>query len=184
MQQMRGGIGERSGGSSDVSSARQAINDRFPTLARDGYQITSLRDDNYNCVAWIARDRAQWWEPALDGGYWPREVEEADLEDGDLDEYLYVFSLLGFTTCEGDGLEAGVEKIAVFGSPNEFAHVAYQRPDGEWSSKLGKLNDLRHGCVASLSGPGGFEYDAVYLFMSRPREQHALADSDSGLLLP
>jgi hypothetical protein len=166
-----------------VSSARQAIDDRFPTLARDGYQITSPRDDEYNCVAWIARERGQWWEPALDGAYWPRQVEEADLKDGDLSEYLYVFGLMGFTICEDDELEVGMEKIAIFGSASDFAHVAYQRVDGEWSSKLGKLNDVRHECAASLSGPGGCEYDPICLFMSRPREPHELADSAAGLIL-
>jgi hypothetical protein len=167
-----------------VATARQVIDDRFPTLARDGYKITSPRDDTHNCVGWIARDLGQWWEPCLDGGTWFREVSEADLDAGDLAEYLALFREWGFEEC-GDGeLVDGVEKIAVYAAESEFAHVAYQRVDGEWSSKLGKLNDVRHECVASLSGPGAFEYPVVRLFMVRPREAHALANSESGLLLP
>jgi hypothetical protein len=80
----------------------------------------------------------------LDGAYWPRQVSEEEVESGDLAEYEPVFRDLGFERCADGSLVTGLEKLAIYASEDEFAHVAYQRPDGSWSSKLGRLNDVRH----------------------------------------
>jgi len=160
----------------------QAVEERFPKLGPDGYGITSPRDDKYNCVAWIARDPHRWWEPGIDGCFWPIANIAADLDAGDLGEYLGVFQLLGFETCSDGLLDDGVEKIAIYAVGNDFQHVAYQRGDGGWSSKLGELNDVRHEQTTSLSGSGAFEYAPVLMYMSRCREPHPLADA--GFLLP
>jgi hypothetical protein len=161
----------------------QAVDGLFPTLARAGYTITSPSDDSYNCVAWVARDLRRWWEPALDGGYWPRRVSEDELDAGDLPEYVRLFESLGFRRCADGSVVHGQEKIAIYACVGSFEHVAYQRSDGSWSSKLGKLNDIRHGETDSLSGPGTRGYPPVALYMSRRREPHDLAESESGLLL-
>jgi hypothetical protein len=167
-----------------LSDARQDVDERFPTLARVGYQIMSPRDGRYNCVAWVLRDRTNWWEPALDGAFWPRKVSEEELENGDLPEYERVFRGLGYERCSDDSLVPGLEKIAVYANEDEFAHVSYQRADGTWSSKLGKLNDVKHANASSVSGPAATEYPSIKFFMARTRQPHELADSESGLLLP
>jgi hypothetical protein len=159
--------------------------DRFPALRADSFRITSQKDDKYNCVAWIARDTSKWWEPAVDGYYWPRNIDPDDLDpDDDLNEYMRTFSELGFVECGSGELEAGVEKIAIFASDSSFEHVAYQAPDGLWSSKLGILNDIRHNSPDDLVGPPPGAYANVTTFMARPRQPHDLADSATGLLLP
>ncbi len=161
------------------------LEDRFPSLRPDTYRITSPKDDKYNCVAWVARDTGKWWEPAVDGFFWPRVINPADLDpDDDLDEYVRMFSELGFTACENGELEPGLEKIAIFASCSSFQHVAYQAPDGAWSSKLGFLNDIRHKSPDDLVGPQPGAYPNVAAFMARPRQPHELADSKTGLLLP
>lgn len=158
---------------------RQRIDDRFPTLAGDGYEITSSPDDTYNCVAWVARDLCRWWHPGdIDGFYWPRELDDGD----SLSDYVALFEYLGFEACTEGSLVSGYEKIAVYGRDNEFEHVAFQREDGSWSSKLGELSDIAHPLERSLQGDGPFEYSPVALFMRRPRESHQLAET--GLLLP
>lgn len=159
-------------------SAREAVEDRFPKLLRCGYAITSPRADTYNCVAWIARDIQRWWEPDVDGLYWP-----ADLGPGDgLADYIRLFERLGFESCATPALEDGEEKIAVYGANRAFEHVAFQREDGTWSSKLGELSDIRHDHLDSIAGNGPFEYSGVVFFMRRAREPHPLAET--GLLLP
>ena len=120
----------------------------------------------------------------MDGGYWPRAISEEELESGDLPEYERVFTELGFERCANGALVAGVEKIAIYANGDDFAHVAYQRRDGSWSSKLGKLNDIRHDDATSVSGRNAMEYPAIQFFMARPRQRHELADSEVGLLLP
>jgi len=180
--QCSGAHGLKTGAGPELRGARQAIDDRFPTLAHEGYTITSPRDDRYNCVAWIVRDLRRWWEPALDGGYWPRRVSEDELDAGDLPEYRRVFESVGFRECADGSLVEGQEKIAVYADGDSFQHVAYQRSDGSWSSKLGKLNDVRHGDTVCLSGSSPFEYPRVAHYMSRAREPHDLAESESGLI--
>jgi hypothetical protein len=165
------------------------IDAAFPTLQRDGYTVTSPNTDRYNCVAWVVRDKEKWWEPALDGAFWPRVVADADLDvDDDLHEYTYMFGSLGFEECGDGALEDGVEKIALYAKETDigasFDHVAFQTSDGKWSSKLGKLNDIRHANPTSVSGDGFQEYAPVALFMKRPRQPHDLADLPTGLLLP
>jgi hypothetical protein len=158
---------------------RRRIDDRFPRLATDGYEITSQPDDTYNCVAWVARDLRRWWHPGdIDGFYWPDELGEGD----SLTDYIAVFGYLGFSACSDGALVPGVEKIAVYGRDDEFDHVAFQRTDGSWSSKLGELSDIRHPYDHSLSGSGPFEYKPVVLYMQRARLPHQLAET--GLILP
>lgn len=161
------------------------LEEAFPRIVGRAYSKTSPITADYNCVAWVNRDINQWWEPGLDGAYWPRMVDPEDLPiDADLPEYLHVFESIGFKECSDDALELGIEKIAVYAEGQRFDHVAYQRPDGEWSSKMGPYNDIRHSSAGVLIGarPGG--YPAVALYMARDRQPHELADSEAGLLLP
>lgn len=174
--------GAASAVSSDLATTREAVEERLPKLARDGYRITSPRDDNYNCVAWVVRDVRHWWGPGVDGFFWPRNVGDDFADDGDLHEYVAAFSAAGFETCSDGVLEIGFEKIAVYSDGEYFEHVAYQCADGEWSSKLGALNDIRHASAESLCGPGLHEYSPIQLFMRRVRQEHPLAET--GLILP
>jgi hypothetical protein len=36
----------------------------FPALLGSGYQVTSPRDEAYNCIAWAAGDTTDCWWPA------------------------------------------------------------------------------------------------------------------------
>ncbi len=156
----------------------EAAHDRFPKLLPEGYVQTSPPSDLYNCVAWIARDVRRWWSPEdVDGYFWPWR----DRSD-DITEYVRLFAHCGFAECEHGHLERGFEKIAVYGSGEDFDHVAFQRVDGTWSSKLGEGADIRHDTVTALSGSGVFEYAPVMLFMKRQRQPHPLAET--GLILP
>lgn len=153
------------------------IEARFPKLPRDGYRVTSPPDDAYNCVAWIARDTQRWWAPGVDGYYWPEELGDGD----SLMDFVRLFEHLGFSQSPGGAREDGVEKIAIYGAGREFDHVAFQREDGTWSSKLGQLGDVKHDTIASIQGTGPFEYGPVIVYMKRGRQPHPLAET--GLIL-
>ena len=64
----------------------------FPTLAKGKYRITSPRDDDYNCIAWAAGDRSNWWWPGPDlvKEYWPPGVPRSET----LAAFQAVFALL------------------------------------------------------------------------------------------
>lgn len=139
----------------------------WPRLASDPYNITSRRSRKYNCVAWVAEDLTQWWEPEDRGGFfWPPGLPKGDFS---LDNYLAAFRTLGFERCADGTLTPDIEKIAVFIDESEFTHVAIQLDDGWWSSKLGHFNDLSHERLESLLRGRPQRYGEVFLFMARSR---------------
>ncbi len=71
---------------------------------------------------------------------------------------------LGYEECEDGSHEPGFEKIALYAKDAEPTHAARQLPDGRWTSKLGKLEDIAH----SLEGLAECLYGEIVLFMKRP----------------
>jgi hypothetical protein len=139
------------------------------------YNITSPATDVYNCVGGVIRDM-DWWEPE------PYAQWQNDLEgNGDLAEYIEFFGRHGFTDCQTPALQPTIEKIAIYAKDDVFTHVAYQRVDGKWWSKLGPKNDVWH--LRSDTFNGHKQVGEVIRLMARTRQPHDVANSD-GLLLP
>jgi hypothetical protein len=135
----------------------------FPQLARSGYRVTSPRDGDYNCIAWAVGDTHLWWWPGQDVAkeYWPPGIPRERTRAA----FVAVFASLGYTICEGDGLETGYEKIALFADADgRPTHAARQLPSGLWSSKLGKAEDIEH----RLHDLEGTLYGSVVFIMKRP----------------
>lgn len=161
--------------------ARSELEALFPRLRESDYTVTSAYDTDYNCVAFVAGDRRRRWEPEDRGGwYWPPDLPR---EDFSLANYIACFRFLGFETCDGGGLEAGVEKIAVFVDPKgEFSHVARQLEDGFWSSKLGFYEDISHRAPEDLLEGRPVAYGGDIRYMARARMEQGTRRS--GLILP
>jgi hypothetical protein len=134
----------------------------FPRLKPGNYQITSLPDARYNCIAWAVSETTQWWWPELDpeAGHWP----EGASADVSLPAFLAAFATLGFAPSDSDTYEPGWDKIALFadaaGGPT---HAARQLPNGRWTSKIGKLEDIEH----DLRDLEGIEYGTVVQILKR-----------------
>src|SRR6266478_554517 len=110
-----------------------AISD-FPNLQSGVYDITSPVSVEYNCIAWAAGSNDLWWWPDLQDSYWPDGVTREET----LEAFIQAYGTLGFTECADGSLEAGIEKIALYATPdNEPTHAALQQPSGRWTSKLG-----------------------------------------------
>ncbi len=78
----------------------------FPGLTGTRYQVTSPKNDVYNCIAWAAKDTQVWWWPDPGGQlYWPAGVQRAEA----LSAFREAFESLGYSLCSNDGLEAGFE---------------------------------------------------------------------------
>lgn len=138
-----------------------AIEQAFPDLAGNNYQITSSKDRNYNCIAWAAGDRQRWWWPGSDEvlEYWPSGVPRIRSRDA----FVAAFATLGYQVCDGESQEEGYEKVALFADSRGPTHAARQLPNGRWSSKLGKWEDIEHG----LHDLAGTIYGLVILVMKR-----------------
>lgn len=100
-------------------------------------------------------------------GYWPPSVPR----EVTVEAFVLAYETLGYRLYFTGSLEGKLEKIAIFAIRNldgsvTPTHAALQLESGEWTSKLGKLQDIRHKSVDSVNGP---LYGTVFCYMSRPR---------------
>jgi hypothetical protein len=140
------------------------LEDVFPGLCGQAYEIKSPKDTAYNCIAWAAGDSGNWWWPDEDGeDTWPvgvtRRATVAAFRDA--------FASLHYVTCDDDRLEDGYEKIALFALAGVPKHATRQLPTGRWTSKLGLLEDIEH----ALHDLTGMAYGSVVLVMKRPLQK-------------
>jgi hypothetical protein len=139
------------------------LEELFPALARGEYRITSPTDPDYNCIAWAAGDTATWWWPGPDPDreYWPPGVAR----EPTVAAFRAAFASLGYVACEGEEVEPGFDKIALFANDQGVPrHAARQMSDGRGTSKLGKREDIEH----ALHDLAGTLYGSVVLVMKRP----------------
>jgi hypothetical protein len=139
------------------------LEELFPGLAQGGFLHTSPADPHYNCIAWAAGDTGKWWwpTPELEDAFWPAGVarEETILA------FQEAFATLGYFLCDGEELEPGFEKIALFADDQGIpSHAARQVPKGSWTSKIGELEDIEH----ALHDLEGTEYGTVVQILKRP----------------
>jgi hypothetical protein len=134
----------------------------FPNLASVGYFLTSEQSDEYNCVAWAVGDTTRVWQGHRTTGYWPPGATEGFT----IEALVSAFEQEGFAVCAGGDLETGFEKVALCADKQScWQHAAKQLASGEWSSKIGEFEDIKHRTPHALIGS---DYGWVYHFMKRP----------------
>jgi hypothetical protein len=137
------------------------LEDVFPRLRGQAYQIQSPRDHRYNCIAFAAGDDRNWWWPDAAGeDTWPNAAARAET----VDAFREAFATLGYAVCDNDQLEPGYEKVALFAQASLPKHAARQLASGRWVSKVGRCEDIEH----ALRDLTGSVYGAVVLVMKRP----------------
>ena len=136
---------------------KEEVIEIFPSLVKDSsFQITSYSTPNYNCIAWAYHYNDRWMQydgtgVGLDGVWywWPDGVEQSPL----LEAYIKAFELKGYEVCKTGDFEEDYIKIALYiDSYNNCTHAARQKRDGNWTSKLGKCNDIAHESPYSIEG--------------------------------
>ena len=148
---------------------------RLPGLEGTSFEVTSTPTAEYNCAIWACKhewalgERDVFWSHREGKGYyWPPEVERGP----SVDCYMKAFETESFEACADGSLEAGTEKIAVFGDDDGFTHVARQLEDGTWTSKLGSDCDISHelqALVAKRSPRANYRYGSIAGYMRRPK---------------
>ena len=141
----------------------------FPFLTADNHTVTSKATRRYNCIAWAASENEthRRWDPDPQGiYYWPPGIPRSTR----MDVVAQAYGTLGYRPCPSMALEDGIDKIAIYGVTRNgvaFAtHAARQLPSGEWTSKLGDYEDIRH---PDLGAVNGMLYGEAVLYMQRPR---------------
>jgi hypothetical protein len=141
----------------------------LPYLTDVTCEVTSAASRQYNCIAWATDgDTDKWWWPDPMGvGYWPPGAPRVVTTEA----FMRVYEMRGYRLCYDTSLQAGLEKIAIFGKEDQNGivvptHAALQLESGEWTSKLGPFEDVRHKTLDAVSGP---VYGKAFCYMSRPR---------------
>ena len=135
----------------------------FPRLATGDFQVTSPKDPLYNCIAWAAGETGKWWwrGPNPEEEYWPASAPR----EITLSAFQNALASIGYLVCQGEELEPGQEKIALFANAQgQPTHAARQLPNGRWTSKLGKLEDIEH----DLHDLEGQVYGSIISILKRP----------------
>src|SRR5579862_3353807 len=139
-----------------------------PGLTDDSCTVTSPRSSLYNCIARAAGDTTRWWWPVPLRGiaYWPKGVSREET----LSAFIGAFGTLNYLPCADGSLQGGLEKVALFAKRMTGllvpTHAALQLETGEWTSKMGTLEDISHMTVEAVDGP---IYGQAVQFLSRPR---------------
>jgi hypothetical protein len=145
----------------------------FPAVIKFPLERTSEATLDYNCFAYAAGDTRRPWSPMPirpRGIYWPVEVKPE--EEDTIWPIFRAYESLGYELCEDGRWEQELEKIAIYvdekGMPT---HVAIQRANGKWRSKLGGDIDVEHELesLGSSEEFGPSAYGKVTHFMSRRR---------------
>ena len=141
----------------------------FPNLTPKTSQITSPTAVTYNCLAWAAGENFRnWWPDPLYIGYWPPNVPRRET----LHAFVLAYGVLGYRPCADGALEAEVEKIALYGKGAPGAetptHAALQLASGQWTSKIGGLEDIVHSTPDAVIGPC---YGRLLCYLARPRSR-------------
>jgi len=139
----------------------------LPNLTNANCEVTSPATRKYNCLAWAAADTLRnWWPDGMGVGYWPPGAPRAV----NTDAFIRAYGTLGFRLCFDGTLEGGTEKLAIYGSGPAGAevptHAALQLEGGEWTSKLGPFEDIKHSTANAVDGP---VYGHVICYLARPR---------------
>ena len=135
----------------------------LPDLA--DFQITSESTPQYNCFAWALGEDSLWMDPDPLFGHWPEDIPS----DATVNSFIELFRSAGYELCDDGNLEAGCEKIAIYALNDSPTHAARQLENGQWTSKLGKYEDIVHSTPDELQGEFDYAYGRVAVFMVRPR---------------
>lgn len=132
----------------------------FPRLRHSPWERTSPATDMYNCIAWAADDKENWWDPEQ---YWP---EDAPRECS-VEAYVAAFATLGYEPCGLDvAFDTSYDRVVIYADDGGPTHMARQLADGRWTSKCGYGQDITH----TLDGLSGDMYGRPILALRRPKQ--------------
>ena len=92
-------------------------------------------------------------------GFWPSSDTSVSIEN-----FIDVFKVLGYVVCNNAEFEDGYLKVALYTKRGVPSHMARQKCDGSWTSKLGESNDIVHHFVHGLEGD---VYGVATVFMKK-----------------
>lgn len=132
------------------------------------YRVTSREEPRYNCIAWSVGDNTRWWWPNR-YGFWPIQHTGVSVQT-----FVQMYAIFSYSTCPGDKFEPYFEKVALYTLNGVPTHAARELDTGEWTSKLGGLQDIAHTTpsdippeIESRGQMHNIEYGSATLYFRR-----------------
>jgi hypothetical protein len=144
-----------------VLNPKPRIQSWFSNLQPGSFEIIGNPTEEYNCIAWAAGDKSQYWWPGM--AFWPDGVPE----ELTFDTFMQAFASIGYNPCDNECFEQHVEKVAIYLKNGQPSHAARQARNGRWTSKLGPWELIEHDFDA-LEGNGPNEYGQITQIIARP----------------
>jgi hypothetical protein len=117
----------------------------FPNLTPRNHLPESPQTTRYNCLAHaVHNDTLNIW-PDEDNS-WPVGWDRAET----VDCIAAFLRALEFQDCSDETFNPALEKVAIYALHGLPQHVARQKRDGRWTSKLGGLADMWHSTPGDL----------------------------------
>ena len=141
----------------------------FPKLIEaSNFFFKSKFDQSYNCIAW-AIIRNNIWVDAVEGNFdgifWPDNIQKGYTYN----HLIELFQNYEYVKCGSSSFEDGFMKVALYGDNQKWTHASRQLPNGNWTSKMGILEDIEHLTPHDLEGQG---YGSVFQIMKRPNSSY------------
>ena len=146
----------------------------FANISSSNFKCSSdrtlhLPHNGYNCIAWAAGKNDNWWWPIkTPGAFWPIPIDP--INPVTINAFIEAFKTEGYFPCSHSRYENGFEKVAIYvDGDNEPTHAARLLPNGWWTSKLGKYEDIEHETLSSIEG---IHYGVALVFLKRRNPLH------------
>jgi len=136
----------------------------FPNRTPHNNHPESRQTERYNCLAHaVCNDLLNIW-PDQDNS-WPIDMPRVET----IDSITSFLRRLGFRECKDGAFEEVFEKVAIYARGAVPQHVARQKRDGRWTSKMSVLADIWHTTPDVLACPNQleFSYGVVVKIMRR-----------------
>jgi hypothetical protein len=145
----------------EMREARRSVK-LFQENLADTFQVTGLKDPNYNCFAWAVHETHRNWSPYIGpGNYWPPGVPATK----DLPTVLNALSTEGYVQCKDGNPESGYEKIVIYAKNGNASHAARLLFTGRWTSKMADEYLIEHLTPQELEG---YRFGNIATYMKRP----------------
>lgn len=119
----------------------EVYEESWPHLTKNNFEPASPCDPWYNCIAYAtSTTHVRWW-PGVTGYFWPNSNPAWTVENF---KDTFCSYPLRYEECDSDAHEPDYEKVALYTLDGVPTHMARQREDGKWVSKLGDLEDIVH----------------------------------------
>ena len=144
-----------------LGATTEVIKKWWPRLKKNKFHFTSEQTPYYNCFSWAMKVTNIWMDMYYFSNKFNIKYSELDHSANGYAEILKKY--FNYEICPDGSFEKNMEKVVLYENKyGEWTHIARQLDNGNWTSKLGKLEDIEHYNINCLSD-GDYGNPVIYM---------------------